>query len=82
MNTAASWHSNRPAIGEIIYKIVCENPGCGFGFDLKITRVNIGLLSHGLACPRCRRPGGALKREQRLGERMFSSKLQFPRISH
>jgi hypothetical protein len=61
----------------VIYKTVCENPGCGFGFDLKINRTNIGLLSHHFACPRCRRPGGSLKREQRLGDRLFSSRLQF-----
>lgn len=78
MNTAISRHSNgRPAVGEVIYKTVCENRGCGFGFDLKITRANVGLLSRRLACPRCRRPGGALKRDQRLGDRMFSSRLQF-----
>jgi hypothetical protein len=66
-----------PAGGGVIYKTVCENPGCGFGFDLRINRTNIGLLGRHLACPRCRRPGGSLKRDQRLGDRLFSSRLQF-----
>ena len=62
---------------EVVYETVCENPGCGFWFELKINRANIGLLGRRLACPRCRRTGGLLKREQRLGARTFSSRLQF-----
>ena len=78
MNAAVSRPLNRrPAIGEVIYKTVCENRGCGFEFDFKITRHSVGLLSRRLACPRCRWPGGLLKRDQRLGDMIFSSRLQF-----
>ena len=51
----------------MIYRTVCENPGCGHAFDLSITRSNLGVLSSRMACPRCHRPGGALKRDQRIG---------------
>ncbi|MGH7916226.1 MAG: hypothetical protein ACREQE_02060 [Candidatus Binataceae bacterium] len=30
-----------------------------------------------MACPQCRRHGGMLKREGRLGDRLFSAKLVF-----
>ncbi len=78
MNTATIRRSNKnPAAGEVVYMTVCENPGCGFGFDLKVTHANVGLLSRRFACPQCRRPGGILKRDRRLGDRLFSSRLQF-----
>jgi hypothetical protein len=82
MKRAATQHSmNKPAMGEVVYRTTCENPGCGFGFDLKITRANVGILGRRISCPRCRRPGGTLKRLQRLASRTFSSRLQFPNES-
>jgi hypothetical protein len=68
---------DRAADCAIICKTVCGNPGCGFGFELTVNRANIGLLGRRLACPICRRPGGILQRMRRLGDRTFSSRLQF-----
>lgn len=61
----------------VVYRIACQNRGCGFSFELNITPANAGLLGAMLACPRCRRPGGTLKREGRIGERLFAAKLVF-----
>jgi hypothetical protein len=61
----------------IVYRTVCQNPGCGGTFDLKITPKNAGLLSGTLACPRCRRHGGMLKPAGRLGDKLYSAKLFF-----
>ena len=61
----------------VIYRTVCQNPGCGHAFDLNITSSNLSLLSTLIACPRCRRPGGQLKSEHKLGRRVFQSRLIF-----
>jgi len=61
----------------VIYRTVCQNPGCGFRFDLKITPKNAGLLSGTLECPRCKRHGGMLKPSGRLGDKLFAAKLMF-----
>lgn len=61
----------------VVYRTVCQNPGCGNSFDLKITPKNAGLLSGTLACPRCRRHGGMLKPIGRLGDKLYSAKLMF-----
>lgn len=63
--------------GGVVYRTVCENPGCGFRFDLRITPQNAGLLSGTIACPRCSRHGGTLKPEGRLGNKLFAAKLVF-----
>jgi hypothetical protein len=61
----------------VVYRITCQNRGCGFSFDLSITPANAGMLGAMIACPRCRRPGGTLKREGRIGDRLFAAKLVF-----
>jgi hypothetical protein len=61
----------------VVYRTACQNPGCGHTFDLRITPENAGLLSGTMPCPQCRRHGGMLKREGRLGDRLFSAKLVF-----
>jgi len=61
----------------VVYRTVCQNPGCGASFDLRITPENAGLLSGTLACPRCRRHGGMLKPQGRLGDKLFGAKLIF-----
>ncbi|MGH8011038.1 MAG: hypothetical protein ACREQ4_00900 [Candidatus Binataceae bacterium] len=66
----------KPEAG-VVYRTACQNPGCGHAFDLRITPENAGLLSGTMACPQCRRHGGMLKREVRLGDRLFSAKLVF-----
>jgi hypothetical protein len=60
-----------------VYRINCQNPGCGCRFDLKITPQNAGLLSGTLACPRCKRHGGMLKPRGRLGDKLFAANLVF-----
>jgi len=61
----------------VVYRTVCQNPGCGNTFDLKITPKNAGLLSGTLPCPRCKRHGGMLKPTGRLGDKLYSAKLLF-----
>ena len=61
----------------VVYRTVCQNPGCGVTFDLRITPENASILSGTLACPRCRRHGGMLKPQGRLGNKLFGAKLVF-----
>jgi hypothetical protein len=63
--------------GGVVYRTSCQNPGCGHSFDLRITPENAGLLSGTMACPRCRRHGGMLKPQGRLGNKLFAAKLVF-----
>lgn len=81
MQPALSRHESR-TIGnrQIVYRTVCRNPACGFKFDLKITPENAGLLSGPLACPHCRRHGGQLKSQGRIGEKLFAAQLFFRAI--
>jgi hypothetical protein len=61
----------------IVYRIACQNAGCGHTFDLRITAKEAGMLAGTIACPRCRRHGGMLKPAGRLGDKVFSAKLAF-----
>lgn len=61
----------------IVYRVACQNPGCGHIFDLRITAKQAGMLAGTIACPRCRRHGGILKPAGRLGDKLFSAKLTF-----
>lgn len=61
----------------IVYRTTCQNPGCGFQFDLRITPANAGLLSGSMPCPRCKRHGGFLKPQGRIGDKLFAAKLMF-----
>ena len=61
----------------VIYRTVCQNPGCGHQFDLQITPKNASMLSGTIPCPRCKRHGGMLQRQGRIGERTFAAKLAF-----
>ena len=64
----------------IVYRIGCQNPGCGHTFDLGITARQVGMLAGTIAFPRCGRHGGMLKPLGRLGDRLFSAKLVFKPI--
>jgi hypothetical protein len=64
----------------VVYRTSCENPGCGHTFDLRITAKEAGLLGGTMACPRCRRHGGMLKRLGRLDDRLFVAKLVYRSI--
>jgi hypothetical protein len=61
----------------IVYRTVCQNPGCGFKFDLRITPENPSLLGNSVACPHCKRRGGQLKSQGRISEKLFAAKLLF-----
>jgi hypothetical protein len=61
----------------VVYRASCQNPGCGFEFDLKITPANSGCLSGFIGCPYCRRHGGFLKPQGRIGDKRFAAKLCF-----
>ncbi|MBV8360786.1 MAG: hypothetical protein JO189_23045 [Deltaproteobacteria bacterium] len=65
------------AEGGVVYRTTCQNPGCNHMFDLRVTPANASLLSGTMACPRCRRHGGMLKPQGRLGNKLFSAKLIF-----
>jgi hypothetical protein len=80
MQTIATRQEPNTASKGVVYRTTCQNPGCGFKFDLRITAENAGLLSGTMPCPRCRRRGGMLKREGRLGDRLFGAKLVFRAI--
>ena len=77
MNAAVSKHETSSDNTGIVYRTVCQNPGCGFTFDLRITPKNAGLLGGTIACARCRRHGGMLKPTGRLGDKLYSAKLVF-----
>ena len=79
MQTEAAANEPRKAKsdGGVVYRTTCQNPGCGHAFDLKITPDKASLLSGTIACPRCRRHGGMLKPQGRLGNKLFAAKLIF-----
>lgn len=79
MQVATSAHTDPVAEG-IIYRTICQNPGCGHTFSLRITPKDLGLLSGTMACPRCHRRGGMLKRTGRLADKLFAAKLIFREI--
>jgi hypothetical protein len=75
MQTEIARQTSKTKTSGIIYRTVCQNPGCGHSFDLRITPENAGLLSGTMACPRCNRHGGMLKSQGRLGDKLFAAKL-------
>lgn len=80
MQTAVSRHETKSAgTPGIVYRTICQNPGCGFKFDLRITPENARLLSGSMACPHCKRHGGQLKSQGRISEKLFAAKLLFRR---
>ena len=78
MQTAVSRNESRTNGSQgVVYRTICQNPGCGFKFDLRITPQNASLLSGSMACPHCKRHGGSLKSQGRMGEKLFAAKLLF-----
>jgi hypothetical protein len=78
MQTSVSRNESRTNGNQgIVYRTVCQNPGCGFKFDLGITPENASLLSGPTACPHCKRNGGQLKSQGRISEKVFAAKLLF-----
>jgi hypothetical protein len=71
----ATQNSKTKMAGGVVYRTICQNPGCGHTFELRITPENASLLSGTLACPRCNRHGGMLKSQGRLGDKLFAAKL-------
>jgi len=61
----------------VVYRASCQNRGCGFEFDLKVTPANSSCLSGFIACPYCHRHGGFLKPQGRIGDKRFAAKLYF-----
>src|SRR5712671_7903441 len=82
MQTAVSNKNESKTSGApgVVYRTICQNPGCGFKFDLKITPENAGLLSAPIACQHCKRHGGFLKSQGRIGDKLFAAKLLFRAI--
>ena len=82
MQSAARKQESKRATGNqgVVYRTICQNPGCGFKFDLKITPENAGLLSGPIACPHCKRHGGFLKSQGRVADKLFAAKLFFRAI--
>ncbi|WP_331966665.1 hypothetical protein [Candidatus Binatus sp.] len=78
MQTAASRNESRTTGSHgVVYRTICQNPGCGFKFDLRITPQNASLLGGSMACPHCKRHGGQLKSQGRISEKLFAAKLLF-----
>lgn len=77
MQIAASKPETHNGNKGVVYRTLCQNPGCGFTFDLRITPETAGMLSGPIACPRCRRHGGSLKSQGRIGDKLFAAKLLF-----
>jgi hypothetical protein len=78
MQTAIGRHESRTTGNRgIVYRTLCQNPGCGFKFDLRITHQNASLLSGSMPCPHCKRYGSQLKSQGRIGEKLFAAKLLF-----
>ena len=78
MQTAVSrQESKNNSSPGIVYRTICQNPGCGFKFDLRITPQNASLLSGSMPCPHCKRHGGQLKSQGRISEKVFAAKLLF-----
>ena len=77
--TSTTKHETRNGAskGGVVYHTTCHNPGCGFTFDLRITPETVSLLSGPIACPRCRRHGGSLKPQGRIGDKLFAAKLTY-----
>jgi hypothetical protein len=63
----------------ITYRVRCRNPGCHHTFTLRVTSKEVGLLSSNIVCHHCRRPGGLLTPNGRLGDKVFSADLTFKR---
>jgi len=75
---AATKHeSSHDTARGVVYRTACQNRGCGCVFDLRITPETARLLSSPMACPRCKRHGGILKPQGRVGEKFFAAKLMF-----
>jgi hypothetical protein len=78
MQTAVSRNESRVSGNQgIVYRTICQNPGCGFKFDFGVTPENASLLSGSVTCPHCKRQGGQLKSQGRIGEKIFAAKLLF-----
>jgi hypothetical protein len=78
MQTSTAKQESSAGTGRgIVYRTTCQNPGCGVTFDLRITAENAGLLSASMPCPRCRRHGGFIKPQGRIGDKLFAAKLMF-----
>ena len=77
MQTAMSFETKTAELPGVVYRTACQNPGCGATFDLRITPQSASLLSRMMACPRCRRHGGMLKPQGRLGNKLFGAKLLY-----
>lgn len=76
MQTATATRNSKTKMADgVVYRTICQNPGCGHTFELRITPENSSLLSGTLACPRCNRHGGMLKSQGRVGDKLFAAKL-------
>jgi hypothetical protein len=79
MNSTATVREPRKTTNHdgIVYRTVCQNPGCGHTFDLRITAANASILGGTMPCPRCHRRGGMLKSQGRIGNKLLAAKLVF-----
>jgi hypothetical protein len=70
-------NGRRTEVQGVVYRVACQNRGCGHQFELQITPQNARLLSETMACPRCGRRGGFLKPDGRIGDKLFAARLFF-----
>src|SRR5258708_39521279 len=79
MQTAVSRHETKSAgTPGIVYRTICQNPGCGFKFDLRITPQNASLLGGTMPCPHCKRHGGPIETPCRINGKLLGARLFSP----
>ena len=77
--TSKTRQKSSEPVGSVVFQTICQNPGCGNTFELRIMPRHTGALAGAVSCPRCRRPAGSLKSCGRLAPGVFAAKLVFKR---
>ena len=66
----------------MVYRTVCSNQGCGYSWNITVTRTDLSALASKLGCPRCSRRGGQLRTDRRLSSNSrttyYRATLVFP----
>jgi hypothetical protein len=77
--TSKTRQKSSEPVGSVVFQTICQNPGCGNTFELRIMPRNTGVLASAVSCSHCRRPAGSLKTCGRLAPGVFAAKLVFRR---
>ena len=77
MQTAMNTETKTAERPGIVYRTVCQNPGCGATFDLRITPQNAGLLSGDDGVSAMPQAWWDAEATRRLGNKLFAAKLLY-----